>query len=43
MIDPAIFEQLQANIDDDSHLRDEVRNILQKRERQGMYIEQHEM
>lgn len=38
MIDPAIFEQLQANIDDDSQLRDEVRNILQKRERQGMYI-----
>ncbi|KAI4219955.1 MAG: hypothetical protein L6R36_007964 [Xanthoria steineri] len=35
MIDPAIFEQLQANIDDDSQLRDEVRNILQKRERQG--------
>lgn len=38
MIDPAIFEQLQANIDDDSQFRDEVRNILQKRERQGMYI-----
>ncbi|KAL8752642.1 MAG: hypothetical protein Q9199_005601 [Rusavskia elegans] len=35
MIDPAIFEQLQANIDDDSQLREEVRNILQKRERQG--------
>ncbi|KAI4239634.1 MAG: hypothetical protein LQ349_000244 [Xanthoria aureola] len=35
MIDPAIFEQLQANIDDDSQFRDEVRNILQKRERQG--------
>ncbi|CAO1597717.1 Translin-1 [Xanthoria calcicola] len=34
MIDPAIFEQLQANIDDDSQFRDEVRNILQKRERQ---------
>ncbi|KAL8847829.1 MAG: hypothetical protein Q9221_007131 [Calogaya cf. arnoldii] len=35
MIDPAIFEQLQSNIDDDSQLREEVRNILQKRERQG--------
>ncbi|KAL8654367.1 MAG: hypothetical protein Q9226_003465 [Calogaya cf. arnoldii] len=35
MIDPAIFKQLQANIDDDSQLREEVRNILQKRERQG--------
>lgn len=43
MIDPAIFEQLQANIDDDSQLRDEVRNILQKRERQGTCIQQHEM
>ena len=38
MIDPAIFEQLQSNIDDDSQLREEVRNILQKRERQGMCI-----
>lgn len=42
MIDPAIFEQLQANIDDDSHLREEVRNILQKRERQGMCIRHNE-
>ena len=35
MIDPTIFEQLQAQIDDDGHVREELRNILQKLERQG--------
>ncbi|KAL8864808.1 MAG: hypothetical protein Q9174_007212, partial [Haloplaca sp. 1 TL-2023] len=35
MVDPAIFEQLQANIDSDSQIREELRNILQKLERQG--------
>ena len=35
IVDPTIFEQLQADIDDDSHVREEIRNILQKRERQG--------
>ncbi|KAL8735292.1 MAG: hypothetical protein Q9181_002847 [Wetmoreana brouardii] len=34
MVDPAIFEQLQANIDSDAHVREELRNILQKLERQ---------
>lgn len=34
MVDPAIFERLQANIDDDAHVREELRNILQKLERQ---------
>ncbi|KAL9604003.1 MAG: hypothetical protein Q9219_000765 [cf. Caloplaca sp. 3 TL-2023] len=36
MVDPRIFEQLQANVDDDAHVREELRNILQKLERQGM-------
>ncbi|KAI4189239.1 MAG: hypothetical protein L6R41_001619 [Letrouitia leprolyta] len=35
MVDPAIFEQLQANIDEDTRVREELRNILQKLERQG--------
>ncbi|KAI4124983.1 MAG: hypothetical protein LQ338_004533 [Usnochroma carphineum] len=34
MVDPAIFEQLQANIDDDARVREELRNILQKLQRQ---------
>lgn len=37
MVDPAIFEQLQANIDDDAHVREELRSILQKLERQGSW------
>ncbi|KAI4253286.1 MAG: hypothetical protein LQ352_003783 [Teloschistes flavicans] len=36
MIDPAIFEQLQANIDSDAQVREELRNILQRLERQGI-------
>lgn len=36
MVDPAIFEQLQANIDEDTRVREELRNILQKLERQGI-------
>ncbi|KAI4192586.1 MAG: hypothetical protein LQ350_008616 [Teloschistes chrysophthalmus] len=35
MVDPAIFEQLQANIDSDAQVREELRNILQRLERQG--------
>ncbi|KAL8673803.1 MAG: hypothetical protein Q9168_001768 [Polycauliona sp. 1 TL-2023] len=35
MVDPTIFEQLQADIDNDSKVREEISNILQKRERQG--------
>ncbi|KAL9580912.1 MAG: hypothetical protein Q9212_004216 [Teloschistes hypoglaucus] len=36
MVDPAIFEQLQANIDSDAQVREELRNILQRLERQGI-------
>lgn len=36
MVDPTIFEQLQLDIDDDSNVREEIRNFLQKRERQGI-------
>ncbi|KAL8901740.1 MAG: hypothetical protein Q9207_005051 [Kuettlingeria erythrocarpa] len=32
MVDPAIFERLQQNIDDDAHVREELRDILQKLE-----------
>ncbi|KAL8683187.1 MAG: hypothetical protein Q9186_000799 [Xanthomendoza sp. 1 TL-2023] len=35
MVDPAIFERLQANIDGDGRVREELRNILQRRDRQG--------
>ncbi|KAL8860347.1 MAG: hypothetical protein Q9178_003318 [Gyalolechia marmorata] len=35
IVDATIFEQLQADIDDDSLVREEIRNILQRRERQG--------
>lgn len=35
MVDPKIFEQLQANIDDDGRVREELRSILQRLERQG--------
>ncbi|KAL8802140.1 MAG: hypothetical protein Q9182_004006 [Xanthomendoza sp. 2 TL-2023] len=34
-VDPAIFERLQANIDSDGRVREELRNILQRRDRQG--------
>ena len=37
MVDATIFEQLQANIDEDSQVREEIRNILQKLERQGPF------
>ncbi|KAI9858463.1 MAG: hypothetical protein M1824_004330 [Vezdaea acicularis] len=35
MVDPAIFVHLQAKIDEDSQVRDELRSILQRLERQG--------
>ncbi|MCJ1255209.1 hypothetical protein MMC24_003025 [Lignoscripta atroalba] len=35
MVDPAIFEDLQAKIDEDTQVRDELRNILQTLEKQG--------
>ena len=36
MIDPAIFEHLQSKIDEDSKVREELRNILQDLEKQGI-------
>ncbi|KAI9684719.1 MAG: hypothetical protein M1829_000094 [Trizodia sp. TS-e1964] len=35
MVDPAIFERLQSKIDEDTHVREELRGILQILERQG--------
>ena len=35
MVDPAIFEHLQAKIDEDSYVRDELRDILKTLEKQG--------
>lgn len=35
MVDPAIFEHLQAKIDEDSTVREELRKILQTLEKQG--------
>jgi hypothetical protein len=35
MVDPAIFEYLQSKIDEDSHVREELKNILQVLEKQG--------
>ncbi|KAH7407508.1 putative Translin-1 [Cadophora sp. MPI-SDFR-AT-0126] len=35
MVDPRIFEQLQAKIDDDAEVRDQIRAITQTLERQG--------
>ncbi|KAL8809379.1 MAG: hypothetical protein Q9200_003467 [Gallowayella weberi] len=34
-VDPAIFERLQDNIDSDGRVREELRNILQRGDRQG--------
>ncbi|KAL8916633.1 MAG: hypothetical protein Q9208_008392 [Pyrenodesmia sp. 3 TL-2023] len=42
MVDPAIFERLQQNIDDDAHIREELRDILQKLERQGKSLVKEE-
>lgn len=35
MVNPAIFEHLQAKIDEDVQVREEIRNILKVLERQG--------
>ena len=37
VVDSAIFEQMQANIDEDSQVWEGIRNILQKLERQGPF------
>ena len=36
MFSPAIFEHLQAKLDEDSQVREELRNIVQVLERQGI-------
>lgn len=38
MVNPAIFEHLQTKIDEDSSVREELRNILQNLEKQGANI-----
>ena len=35
MVDPAVFEQLQAKIDEDTQIREELRAILTVLEKQG--------
>lgn len=35
LVDPAVFQNLQAKIDEDSSVREELKNILQKLEKQG--------
>ena len=35
MVDPRIFEDLQAKIDEDADIRDQIKAILQILERQG--------
>lgn len=39
MVDPAIFEHLQTKIDEDSKVREELRNKLQDLEKQGSFLE----
>ena len=34
---PAIFEHLQTKLDEDAQVREEIRNIVQVMERQGIY------
>lgn len=36
MFSPALFERLQAKLDDDAQVREELRNIVQVMERQGI-------
>ena len=37
MVDPAIFEHLQTKIDEDSKVREELRDKLQDLEKQGIH------
>lgn len=39
MVDPRIFEHLQAKIDEDAQVRDQIRAILQILERQGRAVQ----
>lgn len=36
MFSPAIFEHLQAKLDEDAQVREELQNIVQAMERQGI-------
>ncbi|KAI9730874.1 MAG: hypothetical protein M1834_005592 [Cirrosporium novae-zelandiae] len=40
MVDPAIFDELQAKMDEDSQVRDELKDILQTLQRQGSSLVQ---
>ena len=35
MASPAVFEQLQLKLDEDSQIREDIRNVVQILERQG--------
>lgn len=37
MVDAAVFESLQAKIDDDIAIRDQIRDIVQTLEKQSLY------
>ena len=37
MASAAIFEQLQLKLDEDSQIREDIRNVVQTLERQGAY------
>ena len=37
MAGPIVFEQIQAKLDEDSQVREEIRNIVQTLERQGTH------
>jgi len=39
MVDPKIFESLQTKIDEDQHVRDNIKIILQSLERQGRTVQ----
>lgn len=39
MVNPAIFEDLQARVDEDSSVRDELREIIQTLEKQGRSVQ----
>lgn len=35
MVSPAVFEHLQAKLDEDAQVREEIRTMVQSMERQG--------
>lgn len=38
LIDPAVFQQLQGKLDDDSQTRDRIRDIVQELEKHGREV-----